>query len=354
MKQGMTLDELGEEIARQSAAKLDYKADTRKLEMLPAQVPLLQIHGLQDENLAYTITDYAHRQIGTRLGIPATYYDSMRTQAPGLLTTNVNYWFQGKPERRLIRTLDGNVRAFLSDAYRLIDNFDVMTTVMPILRAAGNVTIRSCDLTEKKMYLKVVYPDLEREVKTGDPVRFGAVISNSEVGAGSVSVAPFCERLVCTNGMIVMDLAKRKYHIGRVSESDEDVSIFKGDTLQADDKAFVLKLRDVIQASLEEASIENQLAKMRLAAGITVSATGGEAIDAVEVVAKKVLLTESEKKSFMASLLGGGDFSGWGYANAVTATAELCDSYDRATELEMIGGEMIGWSAKQWEATFAK
>ena len=59
--------------------------------------------------------DVAHRQIAARLEIPAKYYDRMRTEAPQMLAKNVNHWLHAQPETRMIRTLDGNVRAFLSD-----------------------------------------------------------------------------------------------------------------------------------------------------------------------------------------------------------------------------------------------
>ena len=57
----------------------------------------------------------------------------MRKEAPEPLATNVNEWFHNKPERRMIRTLDGQARAFLSDRYRRLDNYDLASTVLPIL-----------------------------------------------------------------------------------------------------------------------------------------------------------------------------------------------------------------------------
>lgn len=66
------------------------------------------------------VTDHAHGQIAQRLDIPAKYYNRMRSEAPALLAANVNNWFQEQPERRMIRTLDGKARAFLSDRYRRV------------------------------------------------------------------------------------------------------------------------------------------------------------------------------------------------------------------------------------------
>ena len=41
------------------------------------------------------------------------------------------------------------------------------------------------------------------EVKQGDTVQAGIIISNSEVGLGSLSLRTFLYRLVCLNGMIL-------------------------------------------------------------------------------------------------------------------------------------------------------
>ena len=55
------------------------------------------------------------------------------------------------------------------------------------------------------MYIKVVNKRLEAEVVPGDIVQSGVIISNSEVGLGSVNIQPLVYRLVCSNGMVVND-----------------------------------------------------------------------------------------------------------------------------------------------------
>lgn len=60
------------------------------------------------------IADTAHRQIGTRLGIPAKYYGKMLTEHPDLLVTNVNAWFEREPTERMLRVL-GREGACLSE-----------------------------------------------------------------------------------------------------------------------------------------------------------------------------------------------------------------------------------------------
>jgi len=116
MKPGKTLSELAIELERQSETKKDFIASTEVLEMNDlAEITL-------EDNAPLSVTEHAHTQIAARLDIPAKYYARMRSQAPELLAANVNEWFHQKPERRMLRTLDGHMRAFLSERYRRLDN----------------------------------------------------------------------------------------------------------------------------------------------------------------------------------------------------------------------------------------
>lgn len=65
----------------------------------------MQLRVLDDSHIdriePLDIADTAHRQIGTRLGIPAKYYGKMLTEHPDLLVTNVNAWFEREPTERM-------------------------------------------------------------------------------------------------------------------------------------------------------------------------------------------------------------------------------------------------------------
>ncbi len=111
MKTGKTLTELAMELERQSTVKKDFIANTSSLEMTSAGELALDSDTYQE----FPVTDHAHSQIAARLDIPSKYYNRMRLEAPELLAANVNEWFHNKPERRMVRTLDGQMRAFLSD-----------------------------------------------------------------------------------------------------------------------------------------------------------------------------------------------------------------------------------------------
>ncbi|MBQ9750583.1 MAG: DUF932 domain-containing protein, partial [Clostridia bacterium] len=240
MKQGRTLQELAVEIDRQARTKKDFLVDTTAMSVIPHEEGIrFQAEGMSAD---FGINDIAHSQIGQHLEIPARYYERMRTESPELLSQNINHWLHNRaPERRMLRTLDGNLRAFLSAKYRRIDNMEIAETVLPIISRMEGATVESCQITEQKMYIKVVNPRITTEVRKGDIVQAGIVISNSEVGMGSVSISPLIYRLVCSNGMIAAQQV-RKNHVGRLNDADVDMSIFRDETIEADDRAFLMKV----------------------------------------------------------------------------------------------------------------
>lgn len=68
---------------------------------------------------------------------------------------------------------------------------------------------------------------------------------------------------------------------------------------------------------------------------------GRNPVQEVEVLADKFILTEAERGNVLRQLFMGGDNSRYGLLNAVTAASQLSGSYERATELERIGGEIL-------------
>ena len=136
MKAGKTIQELAAEITRQNKAKVDYLVNTASVHMEPCGgAPLLHVLDDKGEDLVepLDVRQTAHEQIGTYLNIPRKYYERMRAEDPELLSYNVNRWFSKQPEQRMLRTIDGHARAFLSKRYRRIDNYDVATSALPII-----------------------------------------------------------------------------------------------------------------------------------------------------------------------------------------------------------------------------
>ena len=340
MKQGRTLEQIGIELERQRNARKDFLADTRNLifktEGKRSGLAVMTEKG----GYEFGVTDLAHQQIATRLGIPYRYYQKMQQEAPALLDENINTWFRDTPERRMVRVLDGNVRAFLSDRYRRLDNLELCAAVLPVIRDMKGASIESCEVTDRHLYLKVINKKLKAEVAVGDVVQAGFVISNSEVGLGSLKVEPLVFRLVCKNGLICKDYAQKKYHVGRQAEGnmEEAYEIYSDETLRQDDKAFFMKVQDTVRCAVDESKFLLTVDKMREAKDIPM---GHDPVKEVELLADKFLLNQNERGDVLRQLFMSGDSSRYGLVNAVTAASKIATDYERATELERIGGEIL-------------
>ena len=335
MKQGKTLLELGRELQRQRQNRQDFLADTRSLEIKSDSYGSTLHLSLDNNTYGFGIGDLAHQQIATRLNIPFRYYVKMQSEAPDLLDQNINRWLNQNPERRMIRVLDGKVRAFLSDRYRRLDNLELCAAVLPVIQEMQGSQIESCEVTPTHLYLKVVNRRVKAEVKVGDVVQAGFVVSNSEVGLGSLRVEPLVFRLVCKNGLICKDLAQKKYHVGRqVNASDDSAyELYSDATLAQDDKVFFMKVQDVVRSAVDEARFMLTVNKQ--------IPLNHAPVKSVELLADKFQLTESERGDILRQLFMGADNSRYGLVNAVTAASKIAKTYERATDLERIGGEIL-------------
>lgn len=362
MKTGRSLQDISAQILADNQAKRDFVADTSALNMAVVTAE----EGKQDVAIQFTVKDQQRTykpttlcldQIAGRVGIPSKYADRMRNEAPELLCRNVNHWFKANPEKRMLRTLnhDKNVaRAFLSERYRPLDNFDLFAAVLPKLQAAG-CEIRSVEITEKRFYIQASTPRItsviQQNVKLGThtqinrTVEAGVIIGNSEVGCGSIFVDPIMYDLVCTNGLILQRTLKR-HHVGRRNEGevfgDENTSeLFTDETRKLDDQAFWAKVSDVVNASLDAVKFNASIDRLRQLNKVELASNATDVPKVIEAVATRFSLVEQEKANLLLHFAQGGDFSAYGLINAVTRTAEDAPSYDRAVELERMGGQII-------------
>lgn len=342
MKTGVSIQELARRIDANRELKHDLIANTRKT--------ALSVHADGKAALAvdghgeFPILPIAHGQIAQRAEYPSRVYDrdlsdpATRTDFARVITARLHK----TTEPRMLRTLGGDLRAFLSNRYQRIENEEIAAVALPILADIPDVKIVSCELTERRMYIQAVTPRVQGEVKIGDAVQAGVVISNSEVGLGSVSVQPLVYRLVCLNGMIAGD-GMRANHIGR--RIDDNEALWADDTRKADDRAVLLKVRDMVRHAVDAAQFGQRVDKMR---ALTDRRVTGDPAKAVEVLAKKIGASEFERGGILRSLIEGGDLSAWGVLNAVTHQAHVAASYDRSIEFEQAGGALLNLAQTEW------
>lgn len=343
MKSGKSLTELAAEVQRQQATRRDYIADVSSLDFVHTTRPMAKM--TLDTSDAYLgITEVAHQQLAGFANVPNQYYNRILTEYPDLWARTLNTLVPVQHgTRRMVRTLDGNMRAFLSDRYRRLDNAELLESVLPVFQQFPGLRVESCEITERRLYLKAVYPRVEAEVKKGDVVQAGIVISNSEVGSGSYNIQQMVFRLVCLNGLITGS-AMRKTHLGRRAEEDGEMD-WSDETRQADDRALFLKTRDTVKSALNGLSFTKTVEQLRIAAQDKMEASP---VKAVEVLANTIGLAEREKDSVLRYLIEGGDLSRYGMSNAVTRMAQDVESYDRSTDLEVLGHRIITLPRSDW------
>lgn len=354
---GMSLEEMAAELTRQKDAKRDFVATTTDLKVsADADSPTNLMLHLGDMTDRFPVRKHAIRQIGTQLKIPAQFVDRLATDHPDMLAWNINKLFEREPADRMIRTLDGQVRAYMSNKYRPLDNFDFANAVLPKLME-HKAEITSCDITETRLYIKGKVPGIEKTVsKAGtflgdgghNPIhRFspGICLSNSEVGAGSLAVEPGIHETDCSNLLIIGSNAMRKYHVGKkLSDAEALFELYTDATKAAADRAFWMQVADLVQAGLDGTMFEKMVAECEA------KMNGTEIAKPSLAVKELPNLTESEQEGVLASLIKGGDLSQFGMQWAITHFAQNDEvSYERQVELERVGGNIIELPTNQWD-----
>ena len=189
--------------------------------------------------------------------------------------------------------------------------------------------IESCQITDSRMYIKAVNPRLQEDVTPGDTVQAGVVISNSEVGLGSVNIQPLIYRLVCSNGMVVNDAATKRNHIGRATDAEENFQV-----------------QDTVRAAAEEARFAQVVGMMREAAAVPMNTADVPGV--VKLASRQFGLTDSEGEGILQHLIEGHDLSLYGLSNAVTRYSQDVSSYDRASDPEIIGYNILAMPRSVW------
>ena len=99
-----------------------------------------------------------------------------------------------------------------------------------------------------------------------------------------------------------------------------------------------MKVPDTVRCAVDETRFMLTVDKMREAMNTPLE---HDPVKSVEILADKFMLSQNERGDVLRQLFMGGDNSRYGLMNAVTAAAKIAVDYERATELERIGGEIL-------------
>ncbi|HEX4815839.1 MAG TPA: DUF932 domain-containing protein [Nonomuraea sp.] len=354
------LEDLVDLLRHQQAHKVDVvvHADQIRAEGTQLRIagtpPMLSERGVTTTSGLYMPTQVCDQGLANKLGIPLPYLRRLREHKPGLYDTNVNGWLADADRRFLVRALRGGgehanehgvARAFLSDSYRIIDNLDVLMAALDGIRQAGvQVQIDGCDLTERRMYVRVVCeqvralaPDLLRDYRspfTGQagadcPAVFaGFVVTNSEVGEGAFTIVPRLVVQVCRNGMTITTDAARHVHLG--GRMDEGVVRWSADTQDKNLALVTAQTRDAITTFLDIDYVRAKISEMSRLADTRIT----DPTATVELVAKRLSFTDEQQRQILSHFIQGADLSAGGVMHAVTSAAQTLPDADAAHEME--------------------
>lgn len=363
------LQQLVDELNRQKESRLDVVIEGRHLRVdedrrLKPNTLVAQ-EWLPKDGLL--MRDRALVQLGSRMKpeVPGKFIKELADQKPaiaGSLLTNL--LTTGNGNKHLVRCLDGQVRAVLSNQYRVLDNFDLAFTALEVAQQNGGEIIE-CVLTETNMRLKFttrsVFDAIVAEKAGGADHKFlyqtglpqgrdgwgphgqlpggpGTVhpvvtISNSETGHGGTHIQLGIIQAICVN-MAIMESVQSHIHLG----SSLEAGVYEDETITADSKAIMLKCQDSIKAAFQPERFKKLVSVANGAATDKLD----NPIEAVNHLVKAVDLSEAAKDGILAHFLKDYDSTRYGLAQAVARYSQQVEDGDSAHDFEALAGRVMG------------
>ena len=385
-----TLADMVTILRHQRARRLDVIAPAAAIHahdgnlVIDSTVSQLADDGVTSAAGTYRPTAVADEGIANKLGISLAYLRRLRAARPDLWDANVNGWLHGNDlsgypadsRRFLVRLFQpdggdglGVARAVLSDSYKVIDNLDALMATLDGIRQAGTeVVFDGLDLTERRLYARVVAPGIRalapallagyrspfggrmyvpgsswspeqaraaaardsRGHQPGtEPVLFaGFVISNSEVGDGAWSITPRVVAEICGNGLQIAADVTRAIHLG--SRQDEGIVRYSADTMDKELVLITARARDAVATFLSTGYLLGKIAQLERKAGMPVTHPD----QTVRQVAKAAKFSDEMADAILGHFIRGGQLTAGGVMQAVTSVAQTLDDADAAHDLE--------------------
>lgn len=316
----------------------DVVLHPRRMKFVPTDNGVEVLIGDKQES----IHSHAFSQFCSRGGVPLKYarhLSEMRENwSTDLLAHNLNKLYSDGPasdKRYLSRSVDGQVRGWLSDRYRRLD-------CRPLLQAfhqcaimeASAVPIRGYALPTK-MAVRVVLPQIFEPIPN-QPMMYGLEWHNSDFGHGTHSLRAFIHQPFCTNECTRDDVLREVHRGGQLSD---DFS-YSQQTYLLDQKTSESALRDTIKGLLDPKSVDQTMSLLAQAYE--------EKVDPKKIPQMLKTLRKSEiekvKEEFTSAdieNLSPGQ-NRWRLSNAISFIATKTEDKYRALELERVSGKIAG------------
>ena len=329
-------------------------------------IPTVTIEGQRGEpTVTRPLNDHALFQLMNKLNFDIRTARNVMPLAPASFTKLINDLKDEKGnEISLIRSYDdagvgqGYVRALLSKKYKLLDNADVIESILPtVANSEGNWEVVKTLFSDTKMLVSLKSRKFVGEPAVGDTMALGLQFLNSEVGQGSCTLQQLMFTLACLNGMQTAN-NMRKTHLGK-ARSTEDLDVLTAHTKRKIADATLSEIKDNVSYYSQEKSFNQQIELMRLAHEDTLP-NNVDNFKLCESLANNLedhnkkdnkLLLESLYKTINQEGYKNKPISRATIVNTVTGVANLNDRFNNADVQEIsqkAGNKILHMSKSAW------
>lgn len=274
-----------------------------------------------------SISRYALGQLGTKIGVPATYLEKCVSSGRiSLAQDNVNSWLETYEKDLFLREYQGHVRGVLSNKYSVCDSHEILEVVDDVVDLSS-YKIKGSFLNEERLHVRLV--SKEMLPITGEDLFVGLFIDSSDVGRSILTVQFGIYKQVCTNGLTVTKaggILFKQRHIGITAA----------------------EFRDGLAASLKNVDMLTdhaiewiELAKSKKVWGYDLRHLSEEDMtEFVQRIRAHTNLPEPSAKKvidLMQTKYGG---TQWGFINGITEVAQDF-TLERRLDLERVAGNLL-------------
>ena len=292
------------------------------------------------EDITETVHHNALQQASEKAGIPWKFAGMLQARGDWgieLLASNLNELLGHNKDRALTRSVNGQMRGFLSDRYKRLDSRPLVDSFAKSCAAVGALPYEGY-VTDTKVGLQAIIPRVYEPIPN-EIMAYGVNFENSDFGNGALDISFFMLRLVCLNGMIG-ESSLRKVHLGRRLDDDLDYS---KKTHELDQKTIVSAVGDMVRGQLGEGRIDKMQAFIKASFDNKLDDKKREST--MEVLKQYLNKGEVDKmmKKFNepdVELLPPGN-NMWRMSNALSWLAGEQEDAERTLEMQRLAGKLL-------------
>jgi len=285
-----------------------------------------------------TIHRHALGQICTRMRINRGYVYSLLDEksvwAVDLLVHNLNTLFawRGTDKKYLIRSVNSQVRGFLSNAYKCLDSITLIDK-FSIYAGAVNAEPHDAFTTDLRVVVQAALPHVWA-IAGKDNVKVGVLFCNSEFGAGLAEIKFF---ISAYGRSMIGQRGVKKRHSGRRLSNNP----FMNEQIKQEDSEKVsAEMEKHVFAHLEATNIHAVMAEVELSANTTVD------VNKISDILESLELDDTELKKAVEAFEAKRDDLPEGYtmyrlANTLAWLAAVEPNPERKLELMGLAGGLI-------------